>query len=1799
YKTTQTSRTSDTTKTYIFYCAQLECEKKKQKEKETDPKKQRARMYMDRFPCNGYFRVTMTDERPNEARVRLTHHRTHCPYVDITVDTETVNLVKSMKNMTPSKVCIVAMLYVFDTENEHKIWDEVIRGKKTELTEKQIYAAWMRENEGEWRLADDQVKSAIRLLEKLEVGEKVDVIPLAQEDGMNTIAFALREILDRYGDEIEELAMDSTWKTNALGYELYAILGEANGQGIPVAFAFTTSTDGTAPEGAKDRMMKQVIRHVYSQCPNIRFTLSDKDISEINALRAEIPTAKHQLCYWHAIRYITERLAKNEPPAAYDPRKANAIFDFIDPTWVLGVDTDKWIEEGVREVDADTSPSRDSVVPLKIVIPKLAKVSKDNNTTTTESIDDATEEGLTSVQLEGIKEIGNSSRKAPAGTCLPPLLIVKAGDVRIPIWPSPPKVQKNDRPEFCPEEHRSPIVELFRKHLHQHSTIPLNEAKETYLTPEEIHYRAVKEIYTYCWEHNLPQAWAYMWNRWYTPKQWRLWARAACHDIPRLKTTMVVEGFWKQLKRRDLVNFNRPRLDLVTHIILTSILPRVALRLDYIQGLRRQGRPQALAGWQADFRDDWMEMSKPDELRKIERELMWLKADVKTPGRAERLAEIEEDNKRKAVRMVNKILDNRPLQDLRFFSKRYSPSRFSETRALGDGRRRKNVVDIERRVDVVSVLTHDGFLKTCITCLGKKKSYHSRRKKAKENGQEGDREDDKENNVPNLDVDSDEDDALSGLPVVDLAKFLDALATFAASEDVTSLDARVNASLLFRQAQNDTGASSVRRYVADACAQAVYEALQYKFNYHSKYDHKRWLSTRFMYHCAQTETRQHKPKKSEKDGVKHRDKLMLDTFDRSGWMHITVIEDEEMAHVRLKHMDKHIHYCCIDVPDDVKEFVKANPHLTPSQVRDIISEVKSANEYIQLWEQILKKHRKPTFSRKSIYQLWLDRSSMQWKRDPDEVTSANILIKEAFQSGIESGTAYRAEPIKIHSEEGFKAVAFALPDLLEKWGHQIRELSLDSAWNTNGSDYEVYALLGEVYGSGCPLGYVLIHSSTGDTNPGGKERFLVDLLTHMKQNWSLSPIITLTDKDFSEINAFGQVFPDAKHQLCFWHCLRAIKTRLSILRRKPKHYDVLEAMREFYDFIDKDFVPLAQARNPNPDTYVAQKAIPNLVLRIGGVRQNRAPEPTQTPRLVVKLNGVVRALVTIPQQNDPDPKERPEEDADGNLMDEVDRYYDKSGGDEIEEEDGPDFMFDKDEVTSKDPAYVFCPAVHRKQLLRMFTKHFCWHTLLPERDGKWTKETLRREAVWEMYDFCKRRGLREVWGYMWAGWYSPKMWALWARSTTPYMSRLRTTMNVENFWKQLKHDHLHHVARPRLDNLVWILIHKVTAAYVARAEILDDTYRMGRSKELTTYQKAFKKSWKALLGRQVGKNKYITLIKDFTCTCGQQKFDAHLLCKHLVQLVGLPSSVFWTQVYRRRTIPFYSHPELKPRDQSIDDTGMALLDGGITDGDDHKWIRGDVETLRGGGGWEELKKGKQVSKSRKHKLDEDSSSSPAPEVPAKRPHIDSSIIDLTNSSPAPEDDVPPIEEVPVIDLRSSSPFEYDCGDENELDIYREKIAAKAQALEKAAKILRDPSFKPDQILMKHLAEGKFGNDVVDWVNDIERFEKTERRRHQKPYYMIPGVNNDGENSDEDEEEVEIEVLGYGHCMSQHTSSSTASVQLTAKETEDCIPEEIKATDTIHEDADEETNESEPEEDASEGVEQRRVSLFSGYIVSKR
>jgi hypothetical protein len=112
---------------------------------------------------------------------------------------------------------------------------------------------------------------------------------------------------------------------------LYGIVGEANGQALLLAFAFTCSTDGTA---AQDRMLQNILQCINDCCPNITNVHLDKDLTELSAVHTVFHNAKAQLCYWHAIRYMEQRLAEDKPPAKYDPHIAHKSFTFMDPTWV-------------------------------------------------------------------------------------------------------------------------------------------------------------------------------------------------------------------------------------------------------------------------------------------------------------------------------------------------------------------------------------------------------------------------------------------------------------------------------------------------------------------------------------------------------------------------------------------------------------------------------------------------------------------------------------------------------------------------------------------------------------------------------------------------------------------------------------------------------------------------------------------------------------------------------------------------------------------------------------------------------------------------------------------------------------------------------------------------------------------------------------------------------------------------------------------------------------------------------------------------------------------------------------------------------------------------------------------------------------------------------------------------------------------------------------------------------------------------------------------------------------------------
>ena len=182
-------------------------------------------------------------------------------------------------------------------------------------------------------------------------------------------------------------------------------------------------------------------------------------------------------------------------------------------------------------------------------------------------------------------------------------------------------------------------------------------------------------------------------------------------------------------------------------------------------------------------------------------------------------------------------------------------------------------------------------------------------------------------------------------------------------------------------------------------------------------------------------------------------------------------------------------------------------------------------------------------------------TSSVWRSNSDEVKSAHAIIAKSIES------SDVVSPIPLPEILGFEALPFALPQILRQWGGKLQEIALDSAFNTNGSCFDVFALMGEIHGSGIPLGFLFVHTNNGESH--GKQKLIEAFLTFVQTSYELNMSCALTDKDWSEINAFQTVFPDAKIQLCFWHCCVAVKKRLSILHHAPAFYNVEQACAEF------------------------------------------------------------------------------------------------------------------------------------------------------------------------------------------------------------------------------------------------------------------------------------------------------------------------------------------------------------------------------------------------------------------------------------------------------------------------------------------------------------------------------------------------------------------------------------------------------------------------------------------------------------
>ena len=325
--------------------------------------------------------------------------------------------------------------------------------------------------------------------------------------------------------------MDATFGTNNAGMDLFAILAELDGTGIPLAYCFvqTISVEDTrhSGPGALTAILDQFLRVLKSEGLDPAFFGVDKDFSEIAAVKQVFPSAEVQLCFWHAKRAIQQKMrdaSKTKTQAKYFPAEAQAIVPSLEICW------------------------------------------------------------------------GSMPTRRPQG------------DHFFGRCQCPSRSQRFDetgRMETATPQERESGLNMVCRHFNAHSSIP--DQNGTFRTPETIHSESASELYSWCKARGCFRLWSYMIVNWYRPGQWELWARSANPaEIPVLKTTMIVESYWRKIRHDFLHRFNRPRIDLVLWVLVSRVIPSTSGRLKAI--MARDYR-EATSSWRKDFKKQWKELT--------------------------------------------------------------------------------------------------------------------------------------------------------------------------------------------------------------------------------------------------------------------------------------------------------------------------------------------------------------------------------------------------------------------------------------------------------------------------------------------------------------------------------------------------------------------------------------------------------------------------------------------------------------------------------------------------------------------------------------------------------------------------------------------------------------------------------------------------------------------------------------------------------------------------------------------------------------------------------------------------------------------------------------------------------------------------------------------------------------------------------------------------------------------------------------------------------------------------------------
>lgn len=307
-----------------------------------------------RYPCKG--NLTMKIDLHNKRAIISIKHQSNHPKPDhreINVSLEAATWIKDNLNYGLRKVEFYKRL------SHLGLIDPKVH------TYQQIYY-WVAKWSNKQFVTDtkNQLKSSKNFLEQnVEENDGYKVIYYLENDYVRSLGF-ITPFLQLIGrNNITELIIDSTYKTNQEHFELFAVVANNGGYGVPLAYlymdTFVPSED--LPNSDSDNRIQNregVLCEFFLALrqENILpvFVLVDKDAGQINAIEAAWDKkAVIQICLWHIEHAIQRKMQERREKASQykieTAQAANRLFQFVDAQWIPSNNSSIFCPEEYKE----------------------------------------------------------------------------------------------------------------------------------------------------------------------------------------------------------------------------------------------------------------------------------------------------------------------------------------------------------------------------------------------------------------------------------------------------------------------------------------------------------------------------------------------------------------------------------------------------------------------------------------------------------------------------------------------------------------------------------------------------------------------------------------------------------------------------------------------------------------------------------------------------------------------------------------------------------------------------------------------------------------------------------------------------------------------------------------------------------------------------------------------------------------------------------------------------------------------------------------------------------------------------------------------------------------------------------------------------------------------------------------------------------------------------------------------------------------------------------------------------------